>query len=281
MAIAIYIEKLTYTNAIQTAMPPPDKALLIPPFKDALPEDVVFRVAAVSADSAYLTHSHPWGELVYSFYGVMEVKVAQHQYLAPSQYGLWIPPNIEHQGLNQYKACHFSLYIAPPLSERLPQTICALSISPLLRSLLEHLRDQPETLPYSAARRRMLHCLVDLLETAGAVGNYLPTSTDPVLAVILAQLQAHPGDNRSLSEIAAAAHITERTLIRRCQKDLGMTLHEWRLRVRVLRAMDRLQQGDKVESIAYDLGYSTPSAFIAMFHRLTGDTPSEYRKQRG
>ncbi len=261
-------------------MQQPHKHLLAPPFLNALPEAVVCRVAAVSADSAYPWHSHAWGELVYSFYGVMEVKVGQRRYLAPSQYALWLPPNIEHQGLNQYEACHFSLYIAPPLCGSLSTDICALTISPVIRTLFEHLRDDPELPPYSEPRRRLLRCLVDLLESASRAGSYLPGSSDPILGPILEGLEANPGDGRSLRQLAMAAHTTERTLVRRCLKDLGMTLNEWRQRLRVVKAMERLQKGEKVENIAYDMGYSTPSAFIAMFHRLTGTTPSGYRKNR-
>jgi AraC-like DNA-binding protein len=33
-----------------------------------------------------------------------------------------------------------------------------------------------------------------------------------------------------------------------------------------------------VETIALDLGYGSASAFIAMFKRLAGTTPDEYRK---
>ena len=43
-----------------------------------------------------------------------------------------------------------------------------------------------------------------------------------------------------------------------------------------------LDAGQTVESIALDLGYSSASAFITMFRRLTGTTPDEFRKsQRG
>lgn len=66
------------------------------------------------ADSEYLRHTHEWGEFVYSYSGVMEVKIGEHDYLATSQYKLWLPPRIEHQGLNRYKASHCSLYVSAP-----------------------------------------------------------------------------------------------------------------------------------------------------------------------
>ncbi|MCO4759204.1 MAG: AraC family transcriptional regulator, partial [Oceanospirillaceae bacterium] len=62
------------------------------------------------------------------------------------------------------------------------------------------------------------------------------------------------------------------------QRDLGIPLSEWRQRLKVVRAMPMLQAGTSVESVALDLGYSTASAFIAMFRRLLNMTPDEYRK---
>jgi AraC-like DNA-binding protein len=60
-----------------------------------------------------------------------------------------------------------------------------------------------------------------------------------------------------------------------------MPLAAWRQRLRVLRALPMLDEGRKVEAIALDLGYAGASAFIAMFRRLMGTTPDDYRGRRG
>lgn len=243
-----------------------------------LPAPIMFRSAVTPAEGIYPQHQHPWGEFVYSFRGVMEVKVADHHYLAPPQYGVWLPPDVGHVGLNRYEAHHCSLYIAPPQCAALPRTPCALTVSPLVRALLEHLQQQPAGVPDTEPEERLLQVLVDQLARAPCAGSYLPTSEDPALATVLHMLQAQPGDNRSVPELAHAAHTTERTLMRRCQRDLGMSLAEWRQRLRVVKAMPLLEAGQTVETIALDLGYGSASAFIAMFKRLAGATPDEFRK---
>ncbi|MEZ5703421.1 MAG: helix-turn-helix domain-containing protein [Burkholderiaceae bacterium] len=81
-----------------------------------------------------------------------------------------------------------------------------------------------------------------------------------------------------MAEFAQAAHTSERTLARRCERDLGMSLADWRQRLRVVRALPMLESGQKVEAVALDLGYGSASAFIAMFRRLMGVTPDEFRK---
>ena len=44
----------------------------------------------------------------------------------------------------------------------------------------------------------------------------------------------------------------------------------------LLSAIPRLVEGESVTTVALDLGYRSPSAFIAMFRRNTGNTPTRY-----
>jgi AraC-like DNA-binding protein len=252
--------------------------LEVPLSSPQLPAPIMFRSAHVPAEGLYPQHQHAWGEFVYAFSGVMEVKVADHHYLAPPQYGIWLPPGVAHVGLNRHEAHYCSLYIAPHACTALPSTSCALTVSPLVRSLLDHLLLLPEGVPDTEQDTRLLQVLVDQLALASCAGSYLPSSDDPALGAVLRLLQAHPGDNRSLPQLAGAVNTTERTLMRRCQRDLGMSLSAWRQRLRVVKAMALLEAGQTVETIALDLGYGSASAFISMFKRLIGTTPDEFRK---
>jgi len=252
--------------------------LEVPLSSKQLPAPIMFRSAYVPAHGIYPQHQHAWGEFVYSFSGVMEVKVADHHYLAPPHYGIWLPPDLDHVGLNRLEAHHCSLYIARPGCAELPATPCALTVSALVRALLEHLRDQAAERAGTPQDGRLLQVLVDQLALAPRAGSYLPSSDDPALGAVLRMLQTQPGDNRPLPALAQAAHTTERTLMRRAQRDLGMSLAEWRQRLRVVKAMPLLEAGQTVETIALDLGYGSASSFITMFKRLVGTTPDEYRK---
>lgn len=248
------------------------------PFSQALPTPLFFRAEELPADAAYPHHQHHWGEFVYAFRGVMEVEVQQHHYLVPPQCGLWLPPNVAHRGLNR-QAVHFSsLYVSKELTTELPQEVCALGVSPLLRALLEALRQQPAPTPHTPAYARLLQVALDQIQLAQKAGSYLPSSNDPQLAAVIDALMADPGDARTVAQWAALVHSTERTLMRRAQSELGMTLAQWRQRLRVVKAMPLLLAGETVENIAHDLGYASSSAFIAMFRSLAGVTPDEYRR---
>ncbi len=259
-------------------MPVLKPKLEIPLSSRDLPQAIMFRSAVAPADGLYPRHQHPWGEFVYSFSGVMGVKVAGQHLLAPPHYGIWLPPDVQHVGLNRREAHHCSLYLARKGCAAMPPTPCALTVSPLVRALLEHLSQLAPAHAITGQDERLLQVLADQLAQAPRSNSYLPHSDDPVLAPVLQALSAEPGDNRTQAELAGAAHTTERTLDRRCQRDLGMGLSEWRQRLRVVKAVPRLQAGDKVEAIALDLGYASASAFIAMFRRLMKVTPDEFRK---
>ena len=109
--------------------------------------------------------------------------------------------------------------------------------------------------------------------------TYLPISEDRALSQVLEALREQPGDNRPLETWASVVHSTERTLSWRCQRDLGMSFVEWLQRLRLVRALSMLEEGIAVQTVALELGYSTSSAFIAMFHGLMGATPDEIRKR--
>lgn len=247
------------------------------PFRNALPYPLYFRSAQMPQNATYPRHSHPWGEFVYSYSGMMEVSLNDAHYLAPPHYAVWLPPYIEHRGLNRHAAVHCSLYVDPSLCGNLPQGTTALEVNPLLRAMLEHLRETGNGEHGTAEHLRFLQVVVDLIAAAPNVGTYLPWSTDPALEEVLSHLQENPADNRSLAEHAQRAGTAERTLIRRCLRDLGMPFAEWKQRLRVVKAMPMLEANRTVESISASLGYSNASSFIAMFKRMTGATPDEYR----
>lgn len=255
--------------------------LRVPPFSGQLPHPVYIRSEKLAGDSAYPRHRHHWGEFVYSFSGVMEVKLAQRNYLAPPHYGIWLPPEVEHIGSNRFETCFCSLYLSQELCDKLPADTCTLAVGPVIRAILADLSARQVDYPRSAEDARLMQVLIDQLGLAPRHDSYLPMSDDTTLGQVLTALQQDPSDNRSLEQWAQTVHSTERTLSRRCQRDLGMSFSEWRQRLRLVSALSMLEAKLPVQAVALELGYSTSSAFIAMFHRMMGITPEEFRKRSG
>jgi AraC family transcriptional regulator len=60
----------------------------------------------------------------------------------------------------------------------------------------------------------------------------------------------------------------------------GQTPHEWLTALRITAAQQMLAQPElPVTGIALAVGYQTPSAFAAAFRRITGTTPTAYRRR--
>ena len=55
-----------------------------------------------------------------------------------------------------------------------------------------------------------------------------------------------------------------------------MTVGQWRQQLRLVVGLERLAAGDPVGRVAADLGYSTQSAFGAMFKAHLGCSPGAY-----
>lgn len=69
---------------------------------------------------------------------------------------------------------------------------------------------------------------------------------------------------------------TGRTLARHFRLETGMTFGQWRQQIKILEALKRLGMKESVTTVALDLGYDSPSAFISMFKKALGKTPGQY-----
>lgn len=245
---------------------------------DSLTSPYVLRYDEFAAGSYAAPHSHRLGHLNFTVHGTMSIDTDGQHLVAPPQYGVWIPPQMQHHCHVQHAAVYRSFYVQPALCADLPPHACVLRISPIVRSILADFAQRDLRFPEAPEDLRLAQVMVDQLRQAKSEGSYLPQAQQPALVAVLERLRADPGNRQPVAAWAAQVHMTERTLARHCQRELGMALGEWRQRLRHLRAVEALGQGQTVQEIAFDLGYSTASAFIAMFQREAGMSPDQFRR---
>jgi AraC-like DNA-binding protein len=249
------------------------------PTFQTLPYPVYFRNDEFDAQTAWVPHRHDWGTFSYVARGVMQIEIEGTRFLSPPQYAVWVPPKATHASFNAEAIVYRSVYIDASLATALPAQAATLRISGLLRAILSDFADRGVACPQTEADKRLAHVLVDQIALAPAEPRFLPQARSPSLVRVLDALQTEPGDSRTVGEWATTVSMTERTLARHCLTELGMTLGQWRQRMRFLRAIEGLEAGRTVKSIAFDLGYATPSTFIEMFTRQSGLTPEQFRRQ--
>ncbi|CFR24705.1 AraC family transcriptional regulator [Yersinia kristensenii] len=242
------------------------------------PQNLSFRCEIYNAHTEFLPHTHSYGQLICVKSGVLAMSIGGQRFLAPPEFSVWIPAGVEHSSYNR-KPMHFrAIDIALELCDGLPLSACLINVSPIFNAIVENCFSRGVLMPESEPDMRLGCVLIDQLKVSPVQCTYLPTSQDKLLSPILTALERCPSDNTSLALWAKRVYTTERTLSRRCQQELGMAFSEWRQRLRFLHAISLLEQGLTVQSVALDVGYSSASAFIAMFQQVSGTTPERFRR---
>ncbi len=165
------------------------------PFTNALPTPLFLRTMLMPDDAIFPGHEHSWGEFVYAFNGVVQVEVGRDKYLAPPQYGVWLPPNMPHVGFNRREVLQASLYVVDELCQGLPPWPQALLVTSFMRALLNQASTDARDFG-SEEHQRLLRTLLGELKAAPVTGTFLPASDDPVLGPLLNHLEKNPQDSR-------------------------------------------------------------------------------------
>jgi AraC-like DNA-binding protein len=104
----------------------------------------------------------------------------------------------------------------------------------------------------------------------------LPMPRDERALRIARVLREKPAaGDASLRTLARRTGASTRTLERIFIAETGLTLGRWRQQARLLRAVTLLAAKTPVTDVAFEVGYASPSAFIAMFRAVLGTTPSK------
>jgi len=101
-----------------------------------------------------------------------------------------------------------------------------------------------------------------------------------VVGRLVQYLNEHLDEDVSHNEIAAKYRIHPGYLSRLFKQEMGETLSEYMLRIRIERAAGLLKEGRyKIGDIAGKVGYSASSYFSIMFKKYTGYSPREYTQR--
>jgi len=99
-----------------------------------------------------------------------------------------------------------------------------------------------------------------------------------VSETIKEQLVRDPGGHHSLTGLARQAACSPFHLARTFKREVGIPIHQYRLRLRLSLALERLSDGEaNLSALAYGLGFSSHSHFTIAFGRVFGMSPSSFR----
>lgn len=218
-------------------------------------------------------HSHDDHQLAWAAAGVLMANAEAGTWVLPPTRALWIPAHVPHEVLASGRAKMRALYIRPtrcPIRWRQPQPVAA---TRLLAELIDHLAG-PELNP--ARRARAEAVLIDLLKPVAIATIDAPLPVGGPARDVADALFANPADPRTLDQWGHEVGASGRTLARAFRDDTGLPFGRWRTTARLQAALPHLAAGEPVTTVARHVGYQTPSAFVAAFHRETGLTPGSY-----
>jgi AraC-like DNA-binding protein len=219
-------------------------------------------------------HHHRGGQFIIVESGTSHLRTELGAWIIPARRVGWVPPGVRHASRAGGRGRGWVLLAPPGSSTGWPREVCVLRISALMQAALESLREQGH---HDAARSRLLWRVV-----AAEMGNAAPEpfevpmpSTTRILQAVHGLLN-NPTLSKDLNELSQAAGMSRRSFTRHFRRETGLTFTHWKRAVIAHYAMERIACGDKVSAVAFEVGYDSVSAFIAMFRRKYGAAPRAF-----
>ena len=223
-------------------------------------------------------HFHDRDQLVYASRGVMTIRTRDGTWVVPPSRAVWIPAEISHTISMSGAVAMRTLYFKPGLAAELPRDCCVINVAPLLKELILHVCTLRSLLKSVKWQKHLIAVVLHQLEAVQMVPLLLPNLAD-ARAVRIAEIFTNdPSDPRTLPQLCRAIGASKRSIERIFQQEIGMTFGKWRQQLRLMQGLRLLAEGAKVTHAALESGYSTPSAFISMFRKTLGTTPTAYFK---
>jgi hypothetical protein len=208
-----------------------------------------------------------WDRLVYAVSGVLTVETPDGSWVIPPDRAVWVPDGVApHLGMSGRTAIR-TLYLRTGLADR---PVGAVTVPPLLRELIRYAVGRCPLYLDEPRDARLAGLLLDLLAELPVAPLRLPYPAEPRARALAEAIRTAPGSP------PPPCNASRRTLERLFKAETGLTIGQYRERARLLAALPRLAGGEPVARVAVDVGYSTPSAFGAMFKRVLGTSPTRY-----
>ena len=251
----------------------------------APPRPLTVRAQSIPARHYFPEHAHAWSQVVYAISGVLTVAVEGRSFVISPEQAVWLPTGLRHRVGSLLGAEFRSLWIADEAGRGLPDRPTVFGVSPLLQALIIEAAEIEGHGDPDGYAGRVTALILDQLRRAQPIPGALPWPRAGSLAALCEAIYTDPADERGPEEWGRDLGMSARTLARRFEAELGMSLRSWRRRLRLFKAIELLGGGLSVTRTAMELGYGSTSAFIYAFRTEMGCGPQAYMRgpsaQRG
>ncbi len=205
----------------------------------------------------------------------MSVITPTTTFVIPPQRALWLPAGVDHEVSCRGPVSLRTLYIDPAY-ETDPSVCRVVEVSDFLKALILEVVSFDNGDDLTGREERIISLLLEEIVSMPRAPFCAPMPMDARLLRVCKAIIADPSDKRDIDDWANVACMGRRTFTRAFQRETGMGLAVWRQQVRLMAALSMMASGQPVATVAFDIGYDSPSAFSAMFRRAFGVVPSSY-----
>ncbi|MEC7257509.1 MAG: helix-turn-helix transcriptional regulator, partial [Pseudomonadota bacterium] len=244
-------------------------------------DDPVFAIESTYNDGFMSRwHSHTRGQISFVQNGTMTIIGETYSLIVPAGHAIWIPPGHMHQATASGEIAILGTYVDARHLPALPDVASVLHVSDMFEPLLKRL------IAFQLMQRRdeIRHALVllmfDELRASRPLNVSAPMPQEKRLRRVCEAILKDPTISNRKEELARIGTMSVRTMTRLFRSELGLTYSEWVQTTLAFSAISRLAAGQSVAQVAGSLGYTSPSAFTAMFRRRFGICPSDVASGR-
>ena len=134
-------------------------------------------------------------------------------------------------------------------------------------------------IPHRAVRLRSAITRL-LLDVIDASGRRAKSQSSVRITEIMRLVGTHPEEDFRLDDLAQRARLSLSHFKKRFKAETGLSPRQYILRDKIQAAKRRLDEPSvSVTDVALDLGFVSSQYFATVFKRITGMTPTQYRRQ--
>ena len=223
--------------------------------------------------SAIAWHTHESGQFILVETGVSHLCTEVGAWAIPARRVAWVPPGVRHISRSSSTGRGWVI-IAPSELGGLPDGVCVVRGSALMLAALERLARLNGN--DGSMRGWLWHVVASEMADARPEPLVLPMPTSPRLLRAARSVLTTPSAAATLDELAQKAGMSRRSFARHFGTETGLSVAQWKRAVIAHHALELVAGGQKVSSVALDVGYESVSAFIAMFRRQYGQSPRQF-----
>lgn len=220
-------------------------------------------------------HTHRKGQLILTLHGGVTCLTEKTYRIIPKNCAVWIPSGLPHSNTATKNSEILLMFIDPKL-DYLPNHCCTLKISNVLREMIVHFDNFPKNYEPGSHPSNFANVILFELSQMPIEKLSLSISGNIKIKMLIDNLINNPDDKKNIEDWAKHFAMSKKTFERFIISETGMTFGRWRQQILLLIAIERLVSGVSVQNTAYELGYNSVSAFITMFKKNLGKTPSYY-----